>query len=323
MKTLLITGVAGFIGSNLARELLVRFPNYTIIGLDDLSSGRKSAIPKGVKLTIGKIQDRALVEKLFKKYKPEYVFHLAAVPRVLYSVEHPIETTDANIMGTVVLLEAAARHKTKRFIFSSSSSVYGPNPKLPTKELENHPNPISPYALQKYAGEHFVRLFSELYNLDTVSLRYFNVFGPGQFGDSPYSTVISAWLFGVYGVSGLRPYMTGDGTQSKDYNYITHVIEANILAMQHKKPLNGMALNISSGKQHDLWEIKKLIESTTSLKLELERRPPRPGDVLFSNGDTSRARKILGYKPNVPFKQALKETADWVEQQTRTKNRRG
>jgi nucleoside-diphosphate-sugar epimerase len=326
MKTLLVTGIAGFIGSNLAKELLVCFPDYAVVGIDDLSSGRKQLVPKGAKLIEGKIQDQKFVEKVFKKYKPEYVFHLAAVPRVLYSVEHPIETTDANIAGTVTLLEAAARHKVQRFIFSSSSSVYGTSATLPTKEKENPPKPVSPYALQKYTGEHYMRIFSELYNLDTVSLRYFNVFGPGQYGDSPYSTVISAWLFGIYDTSGRKPYMTGDGMQSKDYNYIQHVVEANIQAMQSKKPLKGIALNVASGKQHTLWDIKKLLEQITGKDLDLERRPPRPGDVLFSRGDTTLAKKTLGYKPVVSFKQALQETAAWVatiSEPQKQKGRRG
>lgn len=313
MKSLLVTGVAGFIGSNVANALLKEFPNYTVVGIDDLSGGRKDLVPKGVKFIKGKIQDTALIERIFKKYKPEYVFHLAAIPRVLYTVEFPVETTDANIMGTVVLLNAAAKHKAKRFIFSSSSSIYGGEVPIPTKEKESTPKPVSPYAVQKYAGEHFMRIYSELYGLDTISLRYFNVYGPGQYGDSPYATVISAWLFATYNPEGPRPYMTGDGHQSKDYTYITNVVEANLLAMKAEKPLKGIAVNISSGKQYSLWDIKKALEDVTGVTLDLERRGPRPGDVLFSNGDTTLAKKVLGYKPVTNFKQTLKETAPWVE----------
>ena len=184
--------------------------------------------------------------KIFSKHKPQYVFHFAALPRVSYSVEHPCETSEVNIIGTVALLEAAKNHGVKRFIYSSSSSVYGGAKKLPTRESECPPDPGSPYAAQKYIGEPFCKIFSDLFGSDTVCLRYFNVFGPGQYGDSPYSTVVSAWLEALYFPKNKKGFIEGTGTQSRDFCYIDSVVTANILAMQAKKDLKGEAVNTVS-----------------------------------------------------------------------------
>src|SRR3989344_2900372 len=197
-KSILVTGCAGFIGSNFVKEFRKQYPETKIAGIDNFSTGRLDALDKSITFYEGSVANLKLLNKIFKKHKLEYVFHFAAVPRVSYSVEHPTETTIDNIVGTVALLETSKNSGVKRFIYSSSSSIYGGADKLPTRENENAPNPVSPYGLQKYAGEPFCKIFSNLYGLDTVSLRYFNVFGPGQYGNSPYSTVVSAWLEAIY-----------------------------------------------------------------------------------------------------------------------------
>ena len=169
-----------------------------------------------------------------------------------------------NIYGTVLLLEKSRDHNVKRFIYSASSAVYGGAKKLPTKESENPPSPISPYGLQKYTGEPFCKMFSELYGLDTVSLRYFNVFGPGQYGGSSYATVICNWLEGLYfPKKAAQPFLDGNGKQSRDFCYVANVVEANIKAMRSKKKLKGEVFNIAHGERTDLLTVKRLIEQYT------------------------------------------------------------
>ena len=237
-STILVTGCAGFIGSNFIKNFIKKFPKVEIIGIDDLSSGRQSEIPKETIFYKGSILDTTLLKKIFNKHKISYVFHFAAIPRVSYSVENPVETSNVNISGTVNLLNISSKYKIKRFIFSSSSSVYGGAKNMPTSELEKT-NPKSPYAMQKYACEGFCKIFSDLFNLETVCLRYFNVFGPGQYGDSAYSTVISAWLESLYFPKNKKAFMEGNGKQSRDFCYVDNVVLANILAMKTKKSFNG------------------------------------------------------------------------------------
>jgi nucleoside-diphosphate-sugar epimerase len=316
-QSILVTGCAGFIGANFVRQFKQQFPDTQIIGIDDFSSGRRDALERSITFYEGSILDEQLLSKIFSTHKPEYVFHFAAMPRVSLSVDYPAETTAANILGTVMIFDQARKNGTKRVIFSSSSSVYGGADKMPTREDENPPNPQSPYALQKWTCEPFAQMFSKLYGLDTVCLRYFNVFGPGQYGDAPYSTVMSAWLEGLYfpvkadGSKAKRPFLEGDGTQSRDFCYVDNVVQANILAMQHAEPLKGEVFNVGHGERTSLIEVKKLIEEYTGQKLDLEMRAPRVGDVKHTQADISKASKILGYKPIVNFEDGLKKTVEW------------
>lgn len=314
---ILVTGVAGFIGSNFARQFKDKFPDGEIIGIDNISSGRHEAHIEGSTFYEGSITDVALLEKIFSKHKPEYVFHFAAVPRVSYSVEHPVETTDVNITGTVALLTCAKNHGVKRFILSSSSSVYGGAKILPTKESENIPDPRSPYAAQKLCDEIFCKVFSELFGLDTVCLRYFNVFGPGQYGDSAYSTVVSAWLEALYFPENKKAFIEGDGSQSRDFCYVDNVVLANILAMESHKPFMGEVFNVAHGERITVNEIRDLIQEYTGRKLDLEERAPRAGDVAHTHADINKAKEWFGYEPKATFAQGLKETIKWF--QTRTK----
>lgn len=312
-KSILVTGCAGFIGGNFSTSFLNAYPDTQVIGIDDLSTGRKDAIDKRVIFLRGSITDEKFLEKAFAKYKPEYIFHFAAIPRVSFSVQYPLKTTFANIDGTVALLEAAKMHGTKRLILSSSSSVYGGAKKLPTKESENLPDPKSPYAAQKYANEIFCKLFSQLFGLDTVCLRYFNVFGPGQYGDSAYSTVVSAWLEALYFPQNKKAFIEGNGKQSRDFCYVDNVISANMLAMQKDTSLKGEVFNVAHGERTSVNEIKSLIEKYTGKKLDLEKRPARLGDVLHTHADVSKAKKVLGYKPAIKFEEGLKKTIKWFE----------
>lgn len=313
-KTVLVTGCAGFIGSNFVRQFKHQFPKTTIIGLDNFFTGRRDAVDKTITFYEGSMLNRELVNQIFKKHRPEYVFHFAAIARVSYSVEHPSESTEVNIAGIVNLLEAAKNFGTKRFIYSSSSSIYGGAKKLPTKESENPPDPKSPYGLQKYVGEPFCKMFSELYGLDTVSLRYFNVFGPGQYGDSPYSTVMSAWLEALYFPNKKKAFIEGDGKQSRDFCYVDNVVLANILAMKCPKKLNGEAFNVAHGERTVLNDVKTMIEKYTGKKIDLERRPTRVGDVKHTHADISKAKKWLGYVPVVKYEEGLKRTVAWFDE---------
>lgn len=312
-KTILVTGCAGFIGSNFVRQCAEQFPSMKIVGIDDFSTGREESLHPSVVFYKGTILDAKLLESIFSEHEPAYVFHFAALPRVSYSMAHTRRTSEVNIIGTVALLEASRNHRVKRFIYSSSSSVYGDAKKLPTRERENPSNPRSPYAIQKYTGELFCKTFSDLFELDTVCLRYFSVFGPGQYGDSPYSTLVGAWLESLYFPQNKKAFLEGDGNQSRDFCYVGNVVLANILAMQSRRRFRGEIINIAHGKQTTNNEVKALIEKYTGQKLDLEKRPPRQGDVRHTYADISLARKLLAYRPETDFEEGLKLTIRWFE----------
>lgn len=315
-KIILVTGCAGFIGSNFVKQLKVKYPKTKIVGIDDFSTGKRNALDPSITFYEGSILDESLLKEIFSEHKPEYVFHFAALPRVSFSVEQPRLTSEVNIIGTVALLEACKDHGVKRFIYSSSSSVYGGAKRLPTKESESAPDPKSPYAVQKYVGEPFCRVFSDLFGLDSVCLRYFNVFGPGQYGDSPYSTVISAWLESLYFPDKKEAFIEGDGGQSRDFCYIDNVVLANILAMGSGNNFGGEAINVAHGKRTTVNEVKSLIEKYTKRILNLEKRPARVGDVRHTHADISKAKELLGYSPTIHFDEGLRRTIEWFESRT-------
>lgn len=309
--SILVTGCAGFIGSNFVKQAKIALPDTQIIGIDNFSTGRKDAIDDEIIFYEGSVLNNELLENIFTKHKPDFVFHFAALPRITYSVEYPVETTETNIVGTVTLLNAAKNHNVKRVIFSSSSSVYGGAKKMPTKESENLPDPKSPYAIQKYSSELICKNFSMLFDIDTVCLRYFTVFGPGQYGDSPYSTVIAAWLESLYYPSRKAGFIEGDGSQSRDFCYIDNVVQANLLAMRYEGRLEGDVFNIAHGEHTSLNGIIDLIKKLTGKDLVLERRPARLGDVKHTYADISKARKVLGYNPAISLKDGLEATVAW------------
>jgi len=314
-KSILVTGPAGFIGSNFVKVFKKQYPEYEIIGIDNFSTGKRELLDKDIIFYEGSIVDMDLLEKIFKNHRPEYVVNFAAIPSVIYSVKYPADATLNNIFGTVALLEKSRDYGVKRFVHSSSSAVYGDAKKIPTKEKENIPQPVSPYGLQKFVDELFCKMFSDLYNLDTVCLRYFNVFGPGQYGDSPYSTVICAWLESLYfPQKDKKPFLEGDGKQSRDFCYVDNIVNANIKAIFSKINFNGEVFNIGGGKRINLLSIKKIIEKYTNKKLDLEKRPRRIGDVYHTQADISKAKKLLGYKPIINFEEGLKKTIKWFKE---------
>lgn len=307
----IVTGCHGFIGYNLCQKL--KELDWQVLGIDDLSAGLAENIVDGFEYVHEKIQNRDKMVEVIGRFRPNAIFHLAAIPRVAYSVENPFDTAEANILGTVSLLEGILRSGLigqTRFILSSSSAVYGGAELMPTPE--DHPsNPRSPYALQKYQDELWVKLFVELYGLDGLCLRYFNVFGPHSLFGGAYSTVLSAWLYHLYVDPHYQPYLEGDGTQSRDFCFVDNVVQANLLAATRERPFSGQPLNVAQGKAHTLLEAKEMLEEISGRELHLEKRPPRVGDVNHTLADISQARAELGYNPSTDFTNQLAKMAEW------------
>jgi len=301
----LVTGGAGFIGSNLVRELYHVGMDVTIV--DNLSNGHKQFL-RGVKYDKFIEDDFASksVLKKIRKGKFDVVFHLAAVPRVSYSVEHPYETTKINLSRSVKLFEACSGN-VGRVVFASSSSVYGGSTILPTKETMTK-NPKSPYALQKSECEEYLKLFYSLYKLDSVSLRFFNVFGPHCFGDSPYSTAVAAWCDAVKFGKPLRS--DGDGLQSRDLCYVDNVVQANVLAATTEDLVGAKIYNVGCGDRTTNKEILDFFMKKYP-NLNIIHAPERAGDVKHTQADISAIEKDLGYKPKVKFWEGLELTMKW------------
>jgi len=301
----LVTGAAGFIGSNLCRKLLEE--GWTVTGVDDLSSGHLDLVSnlKGLKMVLNDFTSDYILEEVEKGIF-DVIFHVAAVPRVSYSVENPSVTTINNVAKTVKLMESC-RHKIDRFVFSSSSSVYGGAEVMPTP-IDQPRDPKSPYAWQKSCIEDLLRMFGNLYDFDSVCLRYFNVFGPNQYGDSPYSTAISAWCHAVK--EGLPLRKDGTGEQSRDMCYVDNVVDVNIRAANHEGTLRGEAFNVACGDRTSNNQILTKFEEKFG-DLNVNQAPFRAGDVMHTQADISETERVFGYKPLVRFWDGLEKTFEW------------
>ena len=305
MSKVLVTGGAGFIGSNLTEALLQR--GHFVRILDDFSTGKRENLifdkaypsPEVIK---GDIREFSTCQKAVKGI--EYVFHQAALPSVQRSIEDPETSNAINVGGTLNILLAAREEKVKRVIYASSSSVYGDTPTLPKHE-EMPPDPLSPYALQKYIGEQYCRLFYQLYGLDTISLRYFNIFGPKQDPNSLYSAVIPKFIDAL--LQGRPPIIFGDGEQSRDFTYIENVVQANLLAMSAEH-LHGEAINIACGKRISLNQLLNVLKEILGSKLSPIYQEPRQGDVKHSLADIRKGKEILNYEPTVGIEIGLEKT---------------
>lgn len=301
----LVTGGAGFIGSQLSKRLVDEGNEVDIV--DDLSNGERAFLPRGHGQFFACDFSDELVLRNVTNQKYDVVFHLAALPRVSYSVEYPVETTDVNVMKVVKLMDAC-RGNVKRFVNTSSSSVYGGADKLPTKETAPH-DPKSPYALQKSVIEQYCKLFSSLYNLDTVSVRPFNVFGPNQKGHGAYSTAVSAWLYGVKHGVALRS--DGDGTQSRDVTYVDNVVDIFCRCATYGDRFAGETFNAGTGDIITNNEILEWFKKQFPVA-QIVNAPWRPGDVMHTQASVAKAKKILGYRPLVPFWKGLEITKKWA-----------
>jgi nucleoside-diphosphate-sugar epimerase len=310
----LITGIAGFIGSSLARAVLAQ--GDQVRGIDNFATGRRENIAE----ILGEIdfQEADLLD-LNSLHRAcggvDYIFHEAAIPSVPKSVLDPLGSNQANVDGTVHLLIAARDAKVKRVVYAASSSAYGDTPTLPKHE-GMLPNPISPYAVAKLAGEHYMKSFYRCYGLETVSLRYFNIFGPRQDPTSPYSGVLAKFITQM--LNGGQPTILGDGTQSRDFTYIDNAIHANLLAARARaQEVAGEVFNVATGERFDLNETFQLLKKITAYTGYAKYGPERAGDVKHSLADLTRAEKLLGYKPQVEFEEGLRRTVEWYRQQTK------
>ncbi|HEY1265034.1 MAG TPA: SDR family oxidoreductase [Terriglobales bacterium] len=310
MPRYLITGIAGFIGSALARAILAS--GGEVRGLDNLSTGNLANIEEiagRIDFRKGDLLDTAAVQNAC--HEVDYVFHEAAIPSVPKSVLDPVANNRANVDGTLNLLVAARDAKVKRVVYAASSSAYGDTPTLPKHE-EMVPNPISPYAVAKLAGEHYMASFFLCYGLETVSLRYFNIFGPRQDPSSPYSGVLARFTQQM--LKGEQPVIFGDGAQSRDFTYIENVVHANLLASRAPAPeVAGHVFNVATGRRVDLNETFRALKAITGYAGDVAYGPERGGDVKHSLADLSRAEKHLGYRPQVDFEEGLRRTVDWYK----------
>jgi UDP-glucose 4-epimerase len=308
MSTYLVTGAAGFIGSALTRAVLAQ--GDEVRGIDNLSTGKRenlAAIREQIDFREADLLDRNAVQEACSGV--DYVFHEAAIPSVPRSVLDPIESNRANIDATVNLLVAARDAKVKRVVYAASSSAYGDTPTLPKRE-DMSPSPISPYAVAKLAGELYMTSFWRCYGLETVSLRYFNIFGPRQDPNSPYSGVLAKFITQM--LRGEQPVILGDGKQSRDFTYIDNVVSANMLACKATAAeVAGRVFNIATGHRVDLNETFRVLKQLIGYAGDVGYGPERAGDVKHSLADLALARKHLGYVPVVNFEEGLQRTIEW------------
>jgi nucleoside-diphosphate-sugar epimerase len=302
----LVTGGAGFIGSSLARALVARGDRVRVI--DDLSSGRRenlADLSRDIELIEADIRDEAALAGALDGI--ELVFHEAAVPSVPRSLADPLRSHEANATGTLQLLQAARRAGVRRLVYAASSSAYGDTPTLPKVETMR-PMPLSPYAVSKLAGEHYCQVFAGAYGLETVCLRYFNVFGPHQDPNSEYAAVIPRFVTAALGAKGVTIY--GDGTQSRDFCFIDNVVEAN-LAAATASGVSGSVFNVACGAAINLNDVVKLVGELVGHAVPISYVPGRVGDVKHSLADITAARERLGYRGAISFAEGLQRTVAW------------
>lgn len=308
-KRVLVTGAAGFIGSNLVEALLAA--GVRVSGLDNFSTGRReniSAYTGNPSFSLIEGDVREMKTCLDACRGADWVLHQAALGSVPRSIRDPAATTRVNVDGTLNMLLAARDCGVKRFVYASSSSVYGDDPRLPKKE-GNEGKLLSPYAVTKHVNELHGRLFFELYGLDTVGLRYFNVFGRRQDPDSAYAAVIPLFVRKL--LRGEKPQIHGDGRQSRDFTYIDNVVQANLRACLAPREACGRAYNIAFGGRVYLIDLCEKLCSLLGSRLEPEFTPDRPGDIKHSLADIAEAQKMLGYDPQVNFDEGIERTIDW------------
>jgi UDP-glucose 4-epimerase len=305
----LVTGGAGFIGSNTVDELVRR--GESVVVLDDLSAGKEdnlAEVRNKISFIKGSINDLEAVRRAM--HEADYVLHLAARTSVPRSIKDPLETNRINIEGTLNVLVAARDAKVKRVVLAASSSAYGETPTLPKVETMQ-PQPISPYGITKYVGELYAQVFGKVYGLQNVCLRYFNVFGPRQDPTSPYSGVLAKFCTAF--LEKTDPVVFGDGQQTRDFTYIDNVVQANLLACE-APAASGKVINIGTGARISLNQTLQLLREINASELQTKYDPPRDGDIRDSQADITLAREALKYDPTVDFPEGLRRTFAWYQE---------
>ena len=305
-----VTGGAGFIGSHTVDELVRR--GHGVVVLDDLSSGKEenlADVRSKITFMKGSITDLEAVQRAM--HQAEYVIHLAARTSVPRSVKDPIDTNRINVEGTLNVLVAARDNRVKRAVFAASSSAYGETPTLPKKE-SMQPSPISPYGVSKYAGELYAQSFGRCYGLENVCLRYFNIFGPRQDPDSPYSGVLSRFTAAF--LQDEQPVVFGDGEQTRDFTYVANAVQANLLACE-APGVSGFVFNVGTGDRYSLNQTLEILRGLSAKKLPAKYEPAREGDIRDSQADITSAKTLLAYDPKITFEQGLKKTWEWFSAQ--------
>jgi nucleoside-diphosphate-sugar epimerase len=309
MNKYLVTGGAGFIGSHLAEELVKR--GEVVRVLDNFLTGKKENIAHlldKVKLIEGDIRDLEVCRHAVRGM--DFVLHQAALTSVPRSVEDPLLANEINTRGTLNLLLASKETKVERFVFASSSSVYGDDPLFPKKEGKEG-KPLSPYAVSKRVGEMYCQVFSQIFGVCTVILRYFNIFGPRQDPLSQYAAAIPVFITRM--IRGERPTIFGDGEQSRDFTYVANVVQANILAVE-AQGVSGEIFNIACGRKTTINSLAEKINKLLKKKITPLYTDPRPGDIRHSFADITKAKKMLKYEPKVSFEEGLRETIRWLSE---------
>lgn len=306
----LVTGGAGFIGSHIAAALAASGAGVRVI--DDLSTGHRENLEEiggSVDFIHASLNDQDAVRRALEDV--EVVFHEAAIPSVPRSISDPMETHVACVDATLSLLMAAREKGVRRVVYAASSSAYGDQPTLP-KDEDMRPDPLSPYAVAKLVGEYYCQTFNRVYGLETISLRYFNVFGPRQDPSSQYSGVISRFIGAL--MSGQRPVIYGDGEHSRDFTYVSNVVDANLRAAETTRGI-GEVINVANGERITLNELLQELKSLTGKDgIDADYQPARTGDVLHSQADISRAREYLDFEPRMQLREGLQLTIDWWKQ---------
>ncbi len=315
-ERVLVTGGAGFIGSNIVDALLAG-GTFAVRVLDSFATGRRENLAHrrdDIELVEGDIRDLETVEEAVEGV--DYILHQAALPSVSRSIKAPVTTNAVNVEGTLKLLSAARRAGVRRLVFASSSSVYGDGQRLPKSE-EMPPCPLSPYAVSKLSAEHFCRVFTDIYGLDTVCLRYFNVFGPRQDPTSQYSGVIAR--FSSCAIRGEDYPVYGDGSQSRDFSYVDNVVHANVLALKTPSA-RGEVLNIACGERISLLDVMRALNGFVGRQIPARHLPARSGEVIHSQASIAKASALLGYAPIVGFAEGLRRTFEWYKAQEATRS---
>jgi UDP-glucose 4-epimerase len=307
MALYLVTGGAGFIGSHIVEELVRRGESVRV--LDNLSTGHEenlAVVRDKIELQKADIRDLEAIRPLFKGV--DYVIHLAALVSVVRSIENPVETTLINLNGTLHVLLAACNAQVRRVVLAASAAAYGDAPTAQQVETQL-PQPLSPYALTKVADEYYGQIFHHVFGMEVVALRYFNIFGPRQYPNSPYAGVLSKFIAGYF--HGTAPTIFGDGEQSRDFTYVANVVDATLRACQ-APTASGKIINVGSGKSTTLNQTIGILNGILGVEVKPQYAPPRRGDVRHSAADIALARATLGYEPQVAFEDGLRRTVDWL-----------